>query len=100
MTPFRILLPAALLLAACNDPGFTPTPGVRVATQAEVASCAYVADIRARPGVYGPLLQKGLEYARNQTLAAAAQDGANTVVFEQVAPGAPVYEIRATSYRC
>ncbi len=95
-----LLLTAALGLAACNDPGFSGVPSVRTATEAEVAACAYVIDLRARPGVYGPLAQQGLEYSRNQVLDSARQEGANTVVFEQVEPGTMVTEIRATAYRC
>jgi hypothetical protein len=99
---FRTLLSLAAVFAlgACNDPGFTGVPSVRTASAAEVTACAYVMDIRARPGVYGPLAQQGLEYSRNQVLDTARQEGANTVVFEQVDPGAMVTEIRATAYRC
>ncbi len=88
------------LAAACNNPGFTGVPDVRTATAAEVAGCAFVTELRTRPGVYGPFAQQGLDFARNQTLAAARDDGANTVVFEPVEPGALVTEIRARAYRC
>ncbi len=92
---------ALLVLAACtDDPGFTGVAGVREITTAEAQSCSYIADIRARPGVYGPLAQQGLEYARNQVMADAKAGGANAVVFAPVSPGVPVYELRATAYRC
>lgn len=95
-----ILLAATIVLSACNDPGFTGVPSVRTATASEVAACAYVIDLRVRPGVYGPLAQQGLEYSRNQVLDSARQAGANTVVFDRVEPGTMVTEVRATAYRC
>jgi hypothetical protein len=100
----NILIPALaalITLGACaQDPGFAPPPGVREATAAEVTTCAYVSDIRMKPGVYGPLADQGLKYARNRVLADARDAGANTVVFGQVTPGADVYAVTATAYRC
>jgi hypothetical protein len=100
MNRFPTLLACLVPLAACTDPGFTGVPDVRTATAAEVAGCAFVTELRTRPAVYGPLAQQGIEYARNRTLAAAREDGANTVVFEPVEPGALVTEVRARAYRC
>lgn len=88
-------------LAACTqDPGFAPPAGVREATAAEVTACAYVSDIRMEPGVFGPLADQGLKHARNTVLADARDAGANTVVFDQVTPGADVFSVTATAYRC
>jgi hypothetical protein len=87
-------------LAGCNDPGFTGTAAVREITAAEAVSCRYVTDVRMRPGVYGPLAQQGLEYARNRVLADVAQAGANAIVFAPVSPGAPVTEVTGTAYAC
>lgn len=96
-----ILVVAALTAGACtNDPGFTGVPGVREATQAEVAQCRYISNISMTPGVYGPLATQGLKYARNKIKADAQTSGADTVVFEQVTPGADVYEVKAVAYRC
>ena len=92
---------ATLAVAACTDPGLTGVGGMRTATQSEVAACTFVTNLRSRPPVYGALLaQQGLEYARNRTLATAQADGANTVVFAEVEPGAPVYEVVASAWRC
>ncbi len=89
------------VLAGCtDDPGFTGVSGVREATQSEVGQCKYVMDISGRPGVYGPLLQQGLKYTRNSIMADAQDAGANTVVFDQVTPGAAVYKLHATAYTC
>jgi len=96
MTRAALLLPA-VLLAACSQPA--PT-GVRTATAAEVASCAYVKNISTTPGVFGPLAQAGLEDARNAALRSAQTSGANTVVFDEVEPGAPVFRLEAVAYRC
>lgn len=95
-----LALPLALL-ACSRDPGFVGVAGVREAEATAVAACAYVTDIRMTPGVYGPLLaQQGLSYARNRVKEDALAAGANTVVFEKVSPGEPVYEVRARAYRC
>lgn len=95
-------LVAAGALTGCvtDDPGFRGVTGVREITEAEAASCTPITDIRATPGVYGPLAQQGLQYARNQALDLAKESGANAVVFRPVSPGSPVYEIRARAYRC
>ncbi len=94
------ILTAASLAACTQDPGFKRVSGIREATAAEVAQCSYIADFRMTPGVYGPLAEQGLRYARNKILADAQAAGANTVVFDQVTPGADVYEIHAVAYRC
>ncbi|MCB2129368.1 MAG: hypothetical protein KDE03_09905 [Rhodobacteraceae bacterium] len=94
-----VLLLAAL--ASCtNDPGFTGVAGIRDATAAEVTSCAYVADYRMKPGTYGLLAGQGLKYARNRMRSDARSAGADAMVFDTVVPGADVYELHATAYRC
>lgn len=90
----------AAAVACTNDPGFRGVSGVRAVTAAEAGGCSYVTDIRATPGVYGPLAQQGLEYTRNIVLADAQKAGANAVVFDEVSPGALVTEVRARAYRC
>ncbi|MDJ1007234.1 MAG: hypothetical protein QNJ13_05355 [Paracoccaceae bacterium] len=94
---FRAALLLPLPLVACPQP--VPTD-VRSATAAEVAGCEYVKNISTTPGVFGPLAQAGLEDARNAALRSAAASGANTVVFDEVEPGAPVYRLEAVAYRC
>jgi hypothetical protein len=90
-----------VVLASCaNDPGFTGVAGIRDATAAEVASCAYVADYRMKPGTYGLLADQGVKYARNRMRSDARSAGANALVFDTVVPGADVYELHATAYRC
>lgn len=90
-----LFLPALLL--ACAQPA---PLSVRTATAAEVAGCDYVKNISTTPGVFGPLAQAGLEDARNAALRSAAASGANTVVFDEVEPGAPVFRLEAVAYRC
>jgi hypothetical protein len=101
MKTIPMAVAALTTLGACTqDPGFSPPAGVREATAAEVTDCAYVSDIRMKPGVYGPLADQGLKYARNSVMADARDAGANRVVFNQVTPGADVYAVAATAYRC
>lgn len=95
MRKIAVFFPA--LLFACTEPA--PT-GVRTATAEEVATCSYVKNISTTPGVFGPLAQAGLEDARKAALRSAADSGANTVVFDPVEPGAPVYRLEAIAYRC
>lgn len=93
------LLPIGLALASCSN---TPAaqPPVRVATQDQVGQCAYVTNIQDKPGLYGAFASQGISYARNAILNAAAQAGANTVVFEPIVPGGMVTMLKATAYRC
>lgn len=92
---------AALLLSGCTkDPGFVGVPGMREADASEVAACRYITDINMTPGTYGVLAGQGLKYARNKVLADAQAAGANTVVFDKVAPGSDVYLVHARAYSC
>lgn len=88
-------------LAGCtNDPGFTGVPGMREAEATGVTGCRYVSNISMTPGVFGPLAEEGLKYARNKIMADAADLGADTVVFDKVSPGVTVTKVTATAYRC
>lgn len=92
---------ALLLVSACtDDPGFRGVTGVAEITAEQAASCTHLTNIRAAPGVYGPLAQQGLDYSRNKVLAMAKESGGNAVVFEPVSPGALVTEMHAATYRC
>ena len=92
---------AGLSLAGCNDPGFRGVPDVRVASDAEVAQCRLTSHITNEPGLYGPVVGREAErYARNKILEMARDDGADTVVFEPVMPGEPVYLLRGRAYDC
>lgn len=92
---------AASMTAGCTrDPGFVPVSGVAEITGAQAASCAYLVDIRMKPGVYGPLADQGVKYARNSILADAKAAGGNAVVFKPVSPGTDLTLVEATAYRC
>ncbi|MFD2175775.1 hypothetical protein [Rhodobacter lacus] len=96
-----LVLLGASALAGCNDPGFRGVPEVRIASAAEVAQCRPVSVITNEPGVYGPLVGHEAErYARNKILESAKDAGADTVVFDPVTPGEPVYLLRAQAYDC
>jgi hypothetical protein len=99
----KIVIGLAFLagLGACTpDPGFTGVPQVREARADEVAGCTYVSDISMKPGVYGPLEERGAAYARNRIKADARDQGADNVVFREPKTGEDPYTIRATAYRC
>lgn len=105
MTPLKrgmtIGVAALGVLAGCSDPGFRGVPSVRTASSVEVSACRLISHISMQPSVYGPVLGgQGVSYARNKVLQSAAADGANTVVFDQVEPGAEVYEVRGSAYAC
>lgn len=96
-----MLIAVAALVACTSDPGFSGVAGMNEAEASEVTQCRYVTDLRMTPGVYGPVLaEQGLRYARNKIMADAKQSGADTVVFDKVAPGSDVYELHAIAYRC
>ncbi len=90
------------VLAACTAPaGLTGVPEVRVISASEAAACAPIEILSTTPGLYGPVIgQQAVEYARNETLAAARDAGANAFVFDETPPGEPVYQVRGTAYRC
>lgn len=95
------VLLAGALLAGCNDPGFRGNSAVRVASADEVGACRFIETVSVKPSVYGPVLgDQGVKYSRNQLLDSARRDGANTVVFDQVDPGAAVYVVSARAYAC
>lgn len=90
----------ALLAAACTStapPGASP---VRVAQPAEVAGCTRIGTMTGIPGLYGALAAQGIADARRVVLEGAAEQGANTVVFDPIEPGTTVTEVRAATYRC
>lgn len=95
MRKTTLFFPALLL--GCAQPA---PSSVRTATAEEVAACTYVKNITTTPGVFGPLAQQGLEDARSAALRSAAASGANTVVFDAVEPGAPVFQLEAVAYTC
>ncbi len=97
-----VLIATATIIAACQPaPGLVGVPEVRLASSAEVVTCTPVQIISTTPGLYGPILgQQAIEYARNDTLAAARDAGANTFVFDETPPGEPIYVVRGTAYRC
>lgn len=96
-----IAVPAvAVLLAGCTNPGQRDVAGVRQASAAEVAQCRYVADFRARPGVYGVLADQGVQLAVRQIKIDAREAGADTVVFDPVAPDTLVTSLHAVAYDC
>lgn len=100
MKPYIFPVLGLAVLAGCNDPGFRGVPEVRVATEAEVAQCRFIETLTNEPGLYGPFAKESARYARNKVMESARSDGANTVVFDPVLPGIPVYEVRARAYAC
>lgn len=100
MRKFATLAALAAVVSCSGDPRFAGVPEVREASGADVAQCTYVTDISMKPGVYGPLADQGLSYARNSIKLDARDAGANTVVFAPAPPGVAVYEVRAVAYRC
>ncbi|WP_415183949.1 hypothetical protein [Phaeovulum sp.] len=96
-----LIIALPVILAGCADPGFVGVPDVVAVSQVEVAGCTHVSNISMTPAVYGPILAtQGQQYARNKVLETARGDGANRVVFEKTEPGATVYLLRATAWRC
>lgn len=97
-----LLIALAFALAACEPvPGLQQVPEVRELSAAEVAGCTPIRRYTTTPGVYGPVAgQQAIEFAENQTKAAARDAGANAIVWERPDPGAPQYYVRGTAYRC
>ncbi|MEL6645247.1 MAG: hypothetical protein AAFQ79_15055 [Pseudomonadota bacterium] len=94
---------APLALAACEPAsGFVGAPGMTVASDAEVAACTPTKVYTTTPGVYGPVVgEQALEFARNETMANAQEDGANTIVFDSGGLGdTEALFVRARGYIC
>lgn len=92
---------AVSVLSGCNDPGFQGVPEVRIANAADVGQCRPVSVITNEPGLYGPVVGEQAErYARNKIMESARDAGADTVVFDPVTPGEPVYLLKAKAYDC
>jgi hypothetical protein len=96
----RVLLLAFAVLAACTSTAPPAVAPVRIAEPNEVGSCGRVGTMRATPGVYGIFATQGVADARRVVLRGAAEQGANTVVFDLVEPGTTVTEVTAATYRC
>ena len=96
----RRLLLVLTLAAACTSTAPPVAPPVRVAEPGEVAGCTRVGTMRATPGVYGIFATQGIADARRTVIEGAAEQGANTVVFERIEPGTTVTEVTAATYRC
>jgi hypothetical protein len=54
----------------------------------------------AVPTLYGAFAAQGIAGARRAVLEGAAEQGADTVVFDRIEPGATVTEVVAATYRC
>lgn len=91
-------------LAGCEpSPGLVGAPGMRiVSTEAEVAACTPTKIYTTTPGAFGGVVgQQALEFARNQTLANAQEDGSNTMFFLEGGPDdAEALIVRARGYVC
>lgn len=96
------LVAAAFGLTACEPPSpITDKSGVRVATPAEVTACNRRSVLTTTPGVSGSIgRDKTMELARNETKASAAAAGANTIVYQNGAPGSGDLFVRADAYFC
>ena len=99
MKAFSQSLCAIAALAACSPVAYN-VPDVREAQASEVTNCTLVGRVRGIPGVFGPLQDIGLKNARKAALERAKAQGGNTVVFEQVTPGAEVYDVAGDVYAC
>ena len=94
------VLPALVLVAGCASTAPPALAPVRVAEPGEVAGCIRIGTMTAVPGLYGILAAQGVADARRAVLEGAAEQGANTAVFEPVEPGTTVTMVRAATYRC
>jgi hypothetical protein len=96
------LLAAAFVLTACEPPfPITDKSGVRVASPVEVTACNRRRVLTTTPGISGSIgRDKAMELARNETKANAADAGANTIVYQNGAPGSNDLFVRADAYFC
>ncbi|WP_298290437.1 hypothetical protein [uncultured Litoreibacter sp.] len=90
---------ALLSVAACTPPAIA-VKTVREAVPSEVVSCTELGRVTGVPGVYGPLAKVGLNDARNVAKRTALEQGANTVVFDEIPAGETVYQVEGTAYIC
>ncbi len=99
--PKPAVFPVLALAGCALSPFADPVTDVRVAQAADVVGCDPTGIYTTTTGVTGQVIQeRAIEIARNETLATARADGANTVVFDVGAPGEEALFVRATGYRC
>jgi hypothetical protein len=89
-----------LLFAACTSVAPQAVSPVRVAEPEEVAGCTRIGTMSGVPTLYGAFAAQGIAAARRAVFEGAAEQGANTVVFDRIEPGATVTEVVAATYRC
>ncbi len=91
------------LLVACESPvplKMDPN-AIRIASLAEVTGCRPTEVITTTTGVFGTIGQaRAMELARNETIQNALRSGANTMVYENGAPGSPDVFVRARAFVC
>lgn len=90
------------VLAACQPASpLVDLSGVREAAPGEVSACTPVSVLTTTTGISGTIGRaKALEIARNETKENARAAGADTVVYENGAPGSDDLFVRAKAYRC
>ena len=88
------------LASACASTAPGVTPRVQVAQPGDVASCERVGTMNGIPGLYGVFAAQGIADARRVVLEGAAEQGANTVVFDPIEPGETVTRVTGRTYRC
>ncbi len=94
-----LMVMGVAVLGACTPPAIA-VQTVREAGPEEVATCQNLGRVTGVPAVFGPLAGIGLKDARNAAKRTALEQGANTVVFDAVAPGEQQFEVSGTAYRC
>lgn len=102
MRRISAVLVATVILQACQPASpLVDDSGVREATLAEVDTCRPISILTTTTGVSGTIARdKAMELARNEMKSMAREAGANTVVYQNGAPGSEDLFVRAGAYVC
>lgn len=89
-----------LMLAACASRTPVQFAGVKVAEEAQVASCQYLDTVQGTSGWYGLLAQRGVDNARKEALRQAHEIAATHVVWIPASQGHGSTQVLGKAYRC
>lgn len=90
-----------LLLTSCASQQIVATPpGMKSATEKEIANCEFKGDVHGSSMLYGVFVEAALSKARQQAFNQAQSLGANTVAWQPFQTQSGATSVHGNAYRC